>query len=448
MISDDSRIWIYTGVLLLFLLIRGFFTACEYALTEVRDGKVKALSAEDDRYARLRKLLESPHKLMLSFSMQRTLTGVVVVMTALLLFSCTAGNWLARQMQDTLGGLLARIGMLFLLVLVTTGCLVILTGLLPKRLAERHVDSLALRCTGVAEALVRLSAPFTAVTYGVASGICRLFGVSLSAGREIVTEEEIRLMVDAGNETGTIAESEREMINSIFDFDDKPVSEVMTHRTDLTAVERQSKIADIVYLAINEGKSRIPVFEQTVDNIVGIIYVKDLLCLVGCEHSEDFTLEEFLRTTIYVPEAAKCRDVFRRMTREKQQMAVVVDEYGGTAGIVTMEDLLEEIVGDIEDEYDHETAELVQLAEGVYSIDGAADPEDILPKLGADAPEQDCYDTMSALVVDLLGRIPAADESPSVVYQNLRFTVLLTEDNWISRLKAERLTDAPVEQGA
>ena len=232
------------------------------------------------------------------------------------------------------------------------------------------------------------------------------------------------------------------MINNIFDFGDTVVSEVMTHRTDIIGAELHAKIGDIVYLAINEGVSRIPVYEQTIDNIVGIVYVKDLLCLVGCEHCEDFTLEQFRRDALYMPETCKCREAFEQMTRAKQQMAVISDEYGGTAGIVTMEDLLEEIVGSIQDEYDDEASELEQLPDGGYSVDGAADPEDILPKLGVAVPEDNQYDTMSALMVDLLGRIPEKQERPAVEYQGLKLTVLQTEDNWISRIRVEQLTPA------
>ena len=243
-------------------------------------------------------------------------------------------------------------------------------------------------------------------------------------------------MVDAGNETGVIEESQREMINNIFEFGDSVVSEVMTHRTDLCAADVESKIGDIVYLAINEGYSRIPVYEGTVDSIIGIIYVKDLLCLVGCEHSEDFTVRQFMRKVMYIPETCKCADAFENMTKTKSQVAIVVDEYGGTAGMVSLEDLLEEIVGNIQDEYDDEKADIIQISDGVFIVSGDANPEDAEEIIGIQLPEGHNYDTMSAFIVDLLGRIPDEDETPSVKYGDFEFTVLLTEDNWITKIKA------------
>lgn len=244
------------------------------------------------------------------------------------------------------------------------------------------------------------------------------------------------MMVDAGNETGVIEESQREMINNIFEFGDADISDVMTHRKDICAVDVNSKIGDIVYLAINEGYSRIPVYQESVDNIIGIIYVKDLLCLVGCEHSEDFTVNQFMRKVKYLPETCKCSDAFETLTKEKAQCAIVVDEYGGTAGLVSLEDILEEIVGNIQDEYDNEKAEIVQISDNIYTISGDTHPEDAEEILGIELPKEHNYDTMSAFIVDLLGRIPEEDETPTVKYENVEFTVLLVEDNWISKIKA------------
>jgi putative hemolysin len=217
------------------------------------------------------------------------------------------------------------------------------------------------------------------------------------------------------------------------------VSEVMTHRTDLCAADVETKIGDMVYLAINEGYSRIPIYEDTVDSIIGILYVKDLLCLVGCEHSEGFTVRQFMRKVKYIPETCKCSDAFEEFTKEKCQAAVVVDEYGGTAGMITLEDLLEEIVGNIQDEYDDEKADISEISEGVYTISGDMNPEDAAEILDIQLPEDHNYDTMSAFIVDLLGRIPDEDETPSVKYNDVEFTVLIAEDNWVSRIKAEKI---------
>ena len=172
-----------------------------------------------------------------------------------------------------------------------------------------------------------------------------------------------------------------------------------------------------------------------------------MLCLIGYEKIEGIDIAQFIRKVMYIPETSKCNDVFEKMTLKKAQIAIVVDEYGGTAGIVTMEDLLEEIVGNIQDEYDDEEAEFFEISEGVYVIDGSADPEDILPQLKVVLPDDHSYDTMSALFVDVLGRIPNKDETSSIEYKGLELTALVTEDNWVTKIKARVLEENQIEQG-
>ena len=181
---------------------------------------------------------------------------------------------------------------------------------------------------------------------GFARALSKLFGAS----RGNVTEEEILMMVDAGNETGVIEEHEREMINNIFEFDDLAIDGVMTHRTDITAVNSNALVSEVVGIALESGFSRIPVYEESIDRIVGIICVKDLLCLVGDAAADEKDIKTFMREIICLPQTLPCREAFKRLTAKKMHMAVIIDEYGGTAGIVTMEDMLEAIVGNIQDE--------------------------------------------------------------------------------------------------
>jgi len=202
------------------------------------------------------------------------------------------------------------------------------------------------------------------------------------------------------------------------------------------AVSADAEISDVVYAAINSGFSRIPVYKESIDHIEGMIYVKDLLCLIGTESSECVSASRFLRDAEFVPESCMCDDLFRMFTEKKQQIAVVVDEYGGTAGIVTMEDLVESIVGSIQDEYDNETEDISKISDDTYTIKGNADPSDIMELLGEPLSEDCPYDTMSGFITDLLGRIPDDDENPSVDYKSITFTVLLTEDMRIVRIKA------------
>lgn len=254
-----------------------------------------------------------------------------------------------------------------------------------------------------------------------------------------VLEEEIRSLVDEGEEQGYIEQQEREMIHNIFDFDDRTASDLMTHRTEVTAVELNDKISDVVYYAINEGFSRIPVYEGDIDNIKGVIYVKDLLCLVGCQASDEFKISDFIRQTIYVPEAMKCVDLFRRFKKEKIHLAVVVDDWGGTAGIITMEDIIESIVGNIQDEYDDEQEDLVCVDGTTYLLDGGANLEKLENELGISFETDEDTDTIGGFIVETMGRIPDDGETPQIEAHGFRFTVLLMEDRRVAKVKAERL---------
>ncbi len=421
--SDGSRLLI---LLLVFLLIRAFYTVCEYIIIEVNDSKVKELAEDDSKFKPLYRLISNPAKMITAFSAHRIISALCICATML--------AWMNEYFKPEHG-----FAILGNCIVVATGTIIIsvLTDVFPKRIADKKIDeTIAAGLTPLVNSLIIILSPFTAAINALTFILCRIFRLSTRAKIDVVTEEEILMMVEAGNETGVIEESQREMINNIFEFGDVMVSEIMTHRIDVVGLEVNDKISDIIYLAINKGFSRMPVYEGTMDKIIGIIYVKDFLCLVGCEKSEDFKIKDFMRKALYIPATNKCDEVFEIMTKKKLQMAVVVDEYGGTAGIVTMEDILEEIVGNIQDEYDEEEQDINEVSEGVYIIAGSADPEDILPILHVKPPEIHEYDTMSAMIVDLLGRIPSDSETPVVVYDDVEFTVLLTEDNWISKIKA------------
>lgn len=427
--QDGDRLWIVIALLVLFAVIRAWYSACETALTEINDAVVHARAAEDKAWQPLDKLIEKPTRMRRSFTMHRIFSALLIGMVCWLLF----GGRITVLFPFPGGSMLAAV----LLTLALMPVLAVLTDLFPKRIAMHRCEALAKFCVPTVRLLILVLTPFWAIASGITALLCRLFRIPAADGVDVVTEEEIRLLVDAGNETGGIEESQREMINNIFTFDDVPVSDVMTHRKDMTAVPKTATATETAAIALEGGYSRIPVYENQIDTIIGIVLVKDLLPLVG--KAKDCPVTELMREVRFVPETAKCRDVFQQMRRDKSQLAIVSDEYGGTAGMVTMEDLLEEIVGNIQDEYDDEEAEFTELAEGVWSIAGEADPEDILPKLGIRFEPDDEFDTMSAFVVHLLGRIPEEGETLSAEQDGIRYTLLSYEDNWISRIQAERI---------
>ncbi len=254
---------------------------------------------------------------------------------------------------------------------------------------------------------------------------------------EDVTEDDILSMVDAGNESGAIEDSSVEMINNVFEFNDLCAADVMTHRVNIVGVEINESLDDIIYIALEEGFSRMPVYEGSIDKILGIIIVKDLLCLVGSDNLEEFNLRDFIREGVFIPEKCSCADTFKFLTGMKSGMAIVVDEYGGTAGIVTLEDIVESVMGNIQDEYDDEAAMIRKLKDDKYEINGEADPDEVLELFGYSLPDEHDYDTISGFVTDLLGYLPEdVSVHPQVNYESIRFVIIEVCDNCIERLIA------------
>ena len=442
---DDDGSLILT-VLLFFacILLSGFFSASEAAVISINDAKLKRLHEEGNQKAKLiLKMLSSPSRFLGTISAWETLSALGASFT-LCFFWLQFARAAVSRWNTFAPGWLIQLALLIVVLFFGGFFLVVLGRLVPRKLGSHKPEKIAFTVVRPALFFHYLLSPFYAVTSGAAGLLVRLFGVDPNREPAQVTEEEIRMMVDVGNEKGVIEESDREMINNIFEFDDRTAGEVMTHRTDIVAVPDDAKVGDIVDLAQEEGFSRIPVYHEDIDNITGIIYVKDLLCLVGRDASREFTLQDFVREVLYVPESNRCKELFREFTEKKAHVAVVVDEYGGTSGLVTMEDLLESIVGNIQDEYDNEEEEFQKVDETTFTIDGAADLEDVSKLLGIDLPETDDYDTLGGLITDRLGRIPSEGEHPVVVVQNVEFTVELVEDRRVVKVRAVKLP--PVEE--
>ncbi len=430
--SDGSRLYSYLVILVGFVVLKMFYKVIGYAIMEVNEGKIRSLSEKDDKYNKLLALVTDTKSLEVSVSSLGVICDVVVSLMGVLAFKSRLNAVFSERIANsTVSSILSTCVILLAEVLV----LVITTEVLPIKVVKGRTETIALNGVTCAKVLMVVMSPFTAVVRGVTFMLCKVFKLDVGDSQETATEEEILMMVE---ETGDIEESQKDMINNIFDFGEVTIPDVMTHRKDITAVDVKSKISDLVYTSINKGFSRIPVYQDNIDNIIGIICVKDLLCLVGSENVEDFSISHFLRQPPYISEYSKCAETFEMLTVKKQQMAIVVDEYGGTAGLVTIEDLIEEIVGNIQDEFDQEGKDIDEISEGVYILDGSTDPEDVAERLHIDFPEEHNYDTMSAFIVDLLGHIPNEDEVSSVDFQGVTFTVLLVEDNWISKIKAVR----------
>jgi putative hemolysin len=418
-----------------------FFSAAEAAITEIPGTRMKTFENEKGRKHLLWKITKKPSRLMTEFTLVRFITLIVLAA------SFVGGNFFpapppvyysAPAWLFAAGKILLAIGAIIVQIVFIEA--------LPKRLARSSAsEGFALAAVPIIYLVRIVLTPLVGLLYGLIFVFSKIFGLPGQNTPEAVTEEGIMMMVDAGNETGIIEESQAEMISNIFEFSDTPVSDVMTHRTDVTAVSSKSNCVEIIEKAVSSGFSRIPVYSENIDHIIGVLCVKDLLTLIGNEKPpEDVLASRFIRDTIYLPETASCKNAFKQMTDRKMQMAVIMDEYGGTSGIVTVEDILETIVGSIQDEYDDEAEEITRISDMVYSVDGLASPEVILPKLGICADDEEAYDTMSAFLIGLSGKLPEIGQKIEATKDNVKFTAMSSRDMRITRIKAEKITEEQI----
>lgn len=251
-------------------------------------------------------------------------------------------------------------------------------------------------------------------------------------------EEEILSLVEEGQEKGLIEDDTKSIIENVFDFDDTVAYEIMTHRRDMVAIEDTETLENAVNIAVESGYSRIPVYHDDIDSIIGVLYVKDLLKYVTNEVPKNFRISDIIRKVLFVPRTKDCRSLFSQMNKEKTQIAIIVDEYGGTEGLITLEDLIEDILGNIQDEYDHEEEEIKQISDKKFHVDGSTSIEDVEQLIGEDIYDDDS-DTIAGFMLTMLGNVPDVDEHPEVTHKGFKFTVLKVEDRRIEDILIEKI---------
>lgn len=441
--SDTAGGGVLSLVLLLVLiLINGFFAAAEIAVITLNDNKIKKMAEDGNKKAaRILRLTENSSRFLSTIQIGVTLAGFLSSASAAQSFApqltaaiLSAAPNLSHSVVDGVST--------FLITLLLSYFSLVLGELVPKKIAMQKAEALAFRFVGILQAIAVVFRPFIALLSVSTNFVMRLLGLNPNDGEQTVTEEEILMMVDAGEEKGVIGENAKDMISNIFDFSDTTVVEVMTHRTDIHAVEDTSSVQDVVHLSMKEGCSRIPVYHEDLDTVVGILYVKDLLRFVVPEASPNVLITQLMRPAYFIPEGKKCSDLFKEMTERKVQIAIIVDEYGGTEGLITMEDLLESIVGNIQDEYDHEEEEIRKLAENKFTVDGVTPIDEIEDLVGVELPETE-YDTIAGLMMERLGRVPSPGEHPSVTIPPLTLTVGTVSDRRITKILIEKKVPVP-----
>ena len=444
---DPANVIFQLLLLLALILINAFFAMSEIAIISLNDTKIKKMAEEGDKRAiKVLKLTDSPSNFLSTIQLGVTLAGFLTSASAADSFAGpltkVISGWLNITANSNIYGVISGVSMVIITIIISYFSLV-LGELAPKRIAMQKCEEISFKVVGVLLFVRNITRPFIKILSVSTNLVVRILGFDPNANEEVVTEEEIRMMVDEGEEKGVIEESQKEMINNIFDFDDVPVSDVMTHRTEIEAVEITDRIEDVVKLSCENGYSRIPVYEDELDNIRGIIYVKDLLPFVGKSIPSGKKLSKLMREAEFVPESKRCGDLFTEMTEKRVQMMFVSDEYGAVSGLVTIEDLIESIVGNIQDEYDDEEDDIVQIDDKTFNFDGTTDIEEVAATLDIDIPEGE-YDTLGGLIMSELGRMP--EENDEIICEGYKFIVEEMDERRIDRVRIEKLPEEENEK--
>jgi putative hemolysin len=429
---DDSL----AGLLVLggFILLNAILKTAYVALINAHKTKLKEMADDGHKGAgKAYRLATDATRLLASQQVIDLLLRFAIALVAAVILVPPLRDALAGNLDGTLADVLAYGGVLLVVAVLT----LIFGEMLPANIALGHADQLAIWSAGTVTWLARVLAPVLHVLQWISGQFAAPF-VGRSSG-SLITEEEIKMMVDAGSEGGAIESEEKEMIYSIFQFGDTLTREVMVPRIDMVALEIDTPLQQALNTIVEAGHSRIPVYEESIDHIQGLLYAKDLLMLWR-DGDTQRPIRDILRQAYFVPESKKAGDLLTDLQQRKVHLAVVVDEYGGTAGLVTLEDLIEEIVGEIRDEYDFNEEEIYQqVGEYEYICDAGIDLDDLNRLLEIHLPTTES-DTLGGYVFSMLGKVPIVGETLET--ENLKLEVLSVDDRRIRKIRVVRVPPA------
>jgi putative hemolysin len=423
-------------VIVLLTLLEGFFVAGEIALVSIRRSRVEQLVDEGRPGARrVRRLLDEPGRFLAVSQLGLTVIGFF------------ASAYAAVSLVESLKGLIAPIagasaqGIALVIVTILLALFtIVFAELVPKTLALANAERVAIALSLPIEFLARALSPLIALLTGITSTIAKAFGANVSNEAQI-TAEELRLIVERGGEQGVLEAEEEQMINAVIELGSRRVHEVMVPRIAMATIQATATFDEAIETIVEHGHSRIPVYDESVDEILGILYAKDLLPFLRESAGPRPDLRTLLRTPVYIPESMTVDDLLHEFQRRKVHLAIVLDEYGGTAGLVTIEDLLEEIVGEIQDEYDVEEPMIVRLSDDEARLDGRASVDDLAElfdtNLGLE--DEDEYDTVGGLIYHRIGGVPTPGDRVEV--DGLTLTVESTDGRRVGKVLAVRRRD-------
>ncbi len=393
------------------ILINAFFAATELAVVSLNSTKLRKLEEDGNKTAsRLLKMVEEPSAFLSTIQVAITLAGYLGSAFAAENFSGDLSDWLYTTLGFQALPLSALNTVSIIIITIILSYFTLVFGeLVPKRIAMQKSYEVAKLACGVIRVMAFVLRPVIWLLSVSVNAVLRLLRLKVEAEEESVTEDEIRMMVDLGGERGAIDEDEQEWIQNVFDFGDISVREAMTPRSDVDALPIDADDQEILEMIRECGRSRMPVYQENIDTILGILNARDFL--LDRNSGKNTPLKELLRSAYFAPETIKADNLFKEMQKEKVHIAIVVDEYGGTEGIITMEDLLEEIVGNIYDEFDEpEQPEIVPLGENEWRVTGSTPISSLVDDLDLPLPESDDYDTLGGMIVTRLNAIPKDGE--------------------------------------
>lgn len=417
------------------ILFNGFFAGSEIAFISINNNKLKAMA--DDGHKKANKILhlkETPNRFLSTIQIGVSLASILSGAFGADAFAEVLTNWIITNGFGT-PAVVKPISM-FIITLVIMYVMLVFGELVPKRIGMTYAERFAFFAVTPISFLLTITTPLVYLLSFSTNLILRILGIDPHGSEETVTEEEIRLMVDAGG----IDIKEKEMINNIFDFDNQEVADIMTHRIDIIGLDIEASFEELMVLVDEERFTRYPVYEENIDNIVGLIHIRDILRFIKFKEDETFDIRKIMRQPFFVPDSKHTDELFRELQNNNTHMAIVIDEYGGTAGIATMEDLIEEIMGNILDEYDtdEELVEVEKVHEGEYLVDGSMDIEDLEDEIEINLPVED-FDTVSGFIISELGRIPTqddvAEDLSDVIFNGYRFKIIEVDEKVISKLR-------------
>lgn len=417
----EVNLWFKFAWIVILLLLSALFSSAESAFFSISRGSLEKLSESvDPRAKRVAKMMEDPRLLLTTILSGNTIVNTVTVVISALVALDLARIW---QLNPT--------AVMVVEVIAISIILLIIAEIIPKLIALKYSENWAIRSSAImtffSVILIPIAGPISWFTLKLA----KIFGVE-QHGVLAMSESEIRSLVEVGHEHGELELEERQMIHSIFEFGDTAVREIMIPRIDIVVVDSGIKLDELKKTIVERGHSRLPVFSETIDNIIGLIYAKDLLAKEVV--SKDFDMKKLIREAYFVPEEKKIDDLLSEFQHQKIHLAIVVDEYGGTAGIVTMEDVIEEIVGEIQDEYDSEQPLLKRIDENTVTADGRLSHSEFNEKLGFElVPESEAYDTLAGFIFSHLGVVPQNDQE--FEYKGYLFVVEEVHGKRITRIK-------------